>query len=382
MAKSTVALATWGAVATLAAWYLYYHQHESKNEVRTEGLPALIGDTPVIRINSLSDATGCEILAKMEMSNPGGSAKDRVALAVIEDAEKRGQIAPHRGDVVFEGTSGSTGISLAMLCRAKGYIAHIVLPDDTSEEKVALLENYGAVVHKVRPASIVDQRHYANYARDLAAAVNNDPEDPRHALFADQFENDVNWRAHYANTGPEIWRQTGGRIDVFINGAGTAGTIAGVGHFLKEKDPRIRVVVADPQGSGVFNRVKYGVMFDVKEREGTRRRHQVDTLVEGIGLNRVTRNLRVALEVLDDAERVTDSQAAFMARHLVDGDGLFMGSSSAVNCVAAYRIAKRLGPGHTIVTVLCDSGARHLSKFWAAAAQAPKGPLEQLDGIE
>lgn len=354
--------------------------------VRT-GVEGLIGNTPMIKIKSLSEATGCTVLAKMEMQNPGGSAKDRVALAIIESAEQEGLIRPHRGDMVFEGTSGSTGISLAMLCRAKGYTAHIALPDDTSLEKIALLENLGARVYKVRPASIVDDNQYVNFARNEANKINKAADAafahdgtilPR-ALFADQFENEANWKAHFDHTGPEIYQQTnGGELDVFVTGAGTGGTIAGVARYLKSVSARARVVLADPQGSGFFNKVKFNVMFSPTEREGTRRRHQVDTLVEGIGLNRVTANFARGSPVIDDAIRVTDAEALKMAKWLVENDGLFIGSSSAVHCVGAYRCAKALGPGHTVVTIICDSGARHLSKFWKEVESVSIGSLDDL----
>ncbi|KAK9475075.1 tryptophan synthase beta subunit-like PLP-dependent enzyme [Dipodascopsis tothii] len=345
------------------------------------GVEGLIGNTPMVRIRSLSEATGCEVYGKLEMANPGGSAKDRVALAVIEQAERDGRLVPHAGDAVFEGTSGSTGISLAMLCRAKGYRAHICLPDDTSAEKIGLLERLGAVVEKVPPASIVDRRQYVNAARAGAAAV---CAAGGRAVFADQFENEANWRTHYDHTGPEIYRQAGGRVDAFVAASGTGGTISGVARYLKQVLPDVRVVLADPQGSGLFNKIKYDVMFDVREREGTRRRHQVDTIVEGVGLNRLTRNFDVGRRLVDDAERVSDAAALLMARFLVEQDGLFVGSSTAVNCVAALRVARALGPGHVVVTVLCDSGARHLSKFWAAVgpvggtAERPEVGLDEI----
>lgn len=352
------------------------------------GVAGLIGNTPMIKVNSLSDATGCTVLAKMEMQNPGGSAKDRVALAIITTAEEKGLIKPHCGDMVFEGTSGSTGISLAMLCRAMGYVAHIALPDDTSTEKVNLLETLDAVVYKVRPASIVDDQQYVNYARRAAQAVNdaadkamaenpNGPRQPR-AVFADQFENEANWATHFHNTGPEIYAQTEGKVDVFVTGAGTGGTISGVGRYLKTVSPSTQIVVADPQGSGFFNKVKYGVMFSPTETEGKRRRHQVDTLVEGIGLNRLTANFNAGSSIMDDAVRVSDEEAQKMAKWLVQADGLFVGSSSAVHCVGAYRCAKALGPGHTVVTIICDSGSRHLSKFWKSVEAVSINSLEEL----
>lgn len=365
----SVVVAVSAVAATFSCIFLYYKCHKScqPHNHSKYGVPELIGNTPMVEIVSLSKATGCRILGKLELQNPAGSAKDRVALAIIEDAESKGLIKPHKGDVIFEGTSGSTGISLAMLCRAKGYIAHIVVPSDTSREKVTLLNTLGAVVHEVKPASIVDQNQYVNFARNAARKINDDTSDSRHALFADQFENESNWKVHYKTTGPEIYEQSGRIIDAFVTGAGTGGTISGVSLYLKQKLPLCTTILADPQGSGLYNRIKHGVMFDIKEKEGTRRRHQIDTIIEGIGINRVTKNLEVGRSLIGDAIRVSDEQAQRMAKFLVDNDGLFLGSSSAVHCVAAYNVAKRLGPGHTIVTILCDSGSRHISKFWSNA---------------
>ncbi|PRT53878.1 Cysteine synthase 2 [Wickerhamiella sorbophila] len=365
----TAAAASGILAAAYVGLFLWREWTSRRSFKVASGVDGLVGETAMVRIASLSEITQCEIYGKLEMCNPGGSAKDRVALAVVVEAERIGRLRPGHPDWVVEGTSGSTGISLAVLCRSRGYVAHIVVPDDTSAEKVALLEALGAVVHKVRPAGIADSGHYVNVARRLAQEVNDDPSNDTLAVFADQFETPVNWRAHYTTTGPEIWRQANGQLDAFVTGAGTGGTVAGVSRFLKENLPHVQVVVADPPGSGIYNRIKFGVMFDTAEREGKRRRHQVDTLVEGIGLNRVTANLAEALPYIDDAERVSDADSLAMAHHLVKHDGLFVGSSSAVNCVATYRLAKRLGPGHTLVTILCDSGSRHLSKFWAAELQ-------------
>jgi cysteine synthase A len=245
------------------------------------------------------------------------------------------------------------------------------MPNDMATEKSDLLLKLGAEVERVRPAPIVDQNQFVNLARKRAAEHTADPNKPGRGLFADQFETEANWRAHFTSTGPEIYEQTGGVLDAFVSGAGTGGTISGVALFLKSKLPSLKIVLADPPGSGLFNRVKYGVMFDPKEREGTRRRHQVDTIIEGIGINRVTHNFDVGKELIDDAIRVNDGQAIAMARWLVEHDGIFVGSSSAVNCeyimethcdfwlthcagVAALKLAKLLGPGHRIVTLLCD----------------------------
>lgn len=255
------------------------------------------------------------------------------------------------------------------------------MPDDVAQEKSDLLLRLGAEVERVRPAPIVDQNHFVNKARNRAAEHTADPNQKGRGIFADQFETEANWQAHFQGTGPEIYRQTGGSLDAFVAGAGTGGTISGVALYLKPKLPEMKVVLADPQGSGLYNRVKYGVMFDPKEREGTRRRHQVDTIVEGVGINRVTVNFEAGRELVDDAVRVTDAQAMAMARWLVEKDGIFAGSSTAVNCVAATVLAKQLGPGHRIVTLLCDSGTRHLSKFWLQAGKVGGQEEMTLDSV-
>ncbi|KIY00929.1 uncharacterized protein Z520_03595 [Fonsecaea multimorphosa CBS 102226] len=319
------------------------------------GIESTIGSTPLIVIPSLSGFTGCTILAKCEhLNGAGGSPKDRVALSILTRAEAQGLLTPHTGDTVYEGTVGSTGISLATLCRAKGYLAHICMPNDQSHEKSNLLLKLGAVVERVPPAPIVDQEHFVNRARNLAREHTENPEKKGRGYFANQFETEANWRAHYEGTGPEIYAQCQGHIDAFTAGAGTGGTISGVATYLKEKLPDVQVVLADPHGSGLYNKIKHGVMFHSLEKEGTRRRDQVDTIVEGIGLTRSTLNFEQGRELIDDAVKVNDQQAMNMARLLVERDGIFVGSSSAVNW-----------PGHTVVTILCDSGMRHLSKFWA-----------------
>lgn len=206
------------------------------------------------------------------------------------------------------------------------------MPDDMAIEKSDILLKLGAEVERVRPAPIVDQNQFVNLARSRATEHTANPDKPGRGLFADQFETEANWRAHFAGTGPEIFEQTNGRLDAFVSGAGTGGTISGVALYLKPKVPGLKVVLADPPGSGLYNKVKFGVMFDPKEKEGTRRRHQVDTIVEGIGINRVTHNFEVGRELVDDAIRVHDDQAQAMARWLVEHDGIFVGSSSAVNC--------------------------------------------------
>ena len=206
------------------------------------------------------------------------------------------------------------------------------MPSDQATEKSDLLLKLGAVVERVPPAPIIDPIHFVNRARSLAAEHTADPKRPGRGYFADQFENEANWQAHYNSTAPEIYQQCRGKIDAFVAGAGTGGTISGVAKYLKPRVPHIKIVLADPQGSGLYNRIKYGVMFDTKEREGTRRRSQVDTIVEGIGINRVTANFEAGRELIDDAIKVEDQQALAMARWLVEKDGIFVGSSSAVNC--------------------------------------------------
>ncbi|RMZ90782.1 hypothetical protein DV736_g1989, partial [Chaetothyriales sp. CBS 134916] len=360
------------------------------------GISGSIGNTPLIKLPGLSAATGCSIYLKAEALNPGGSPKDRVALSILTDLEATHNLVSGSGDTIYEATVGSTGISLATLCRSRGYGCHIVMPSDQSVEKSDMLRKLGAVVERVEPAPITDQAHFVNVARQRAREHfergargkegGQDSIGKGRGFFADQFETGANWKAHYAGTGPEIWAQmnTGepgsgdSGIDAFVAGAGTGGTVTGVGLYLKEKvreeqnhnntkaTRKVKVVVADPQGSGLYNKVKHGVMFGQFEREGTRRRDQVDSVIEGIGLTRSTKNFDKGYDegVFDDAVRVNDQQARNMARWLVEREGVFAGGSTAVNCVAALRTALELGPGHRIVTIWCDSGMRHLSKFW------------------
>lgn len=401
----------------------------ARNDGIGEGIESTIGSTPLIRLKVLSEALGVDILAKCEFLNgAGGSPKDRVALNIIDAAEAAGHLKPHSRDTFYEGTVGSTGISLATICRARGYKAHICMPSDQSEEKKSLLRKLGAVVSLNEPVGIVDPNHYVNRAKRMAELHNvrghgpddsgakHDEQDPKptgglthnntsmaeseqpselnveqnrgsRALFADQFETHANYLAHLHGTGPEIYRQTRGHVDAFVAGSGTGGTLSGVSLFLKPRLPQCKIILADPQGSGLYNKVQHGVMFSSTEREGTRRRHQVDSVVEGIGCNRVTANFSEGYEkgYFDGAIRVSDEQAKKMARWLVVSEGVFCGSSSAVNVVAACKVAaglkdeevdsetltdgKRLVEKQlrrkTVVTILCDSGMRHLSRFWA-----------------
>ncbi|KAL2022750.1 hypothetical protein VTK56DRAFT_4566 [Thermocarpiscus australiensis] len=345
----------------------------SRGDGIVDGIEGTIGNTPLIKIRSLSEATGCTILAKAEFLNgAGGSPKDRVALNMIQVAEEQGLLSPGRGDTIYEGTVGSTGISLAVLARARGYKAHICMPDDMAVEKSDLLHHLGATVERVPVAPITDPAHFVNLARTRAREHTAAADTPSRGFFADQFESPANYAAHMRTTGPEIFAQTGGgRLDAFVAGAGTGGTIAGVAKYLKEERglAGLRVVLADPQGSGLYNKIRHGVMYSSTEREGTRRRRQVDTMVEGIGINRITENFEAGRGLIDDAVQVTDEQACRMARWLVEHDGIFIGSSSAVNCVAAVVTALKMPKGSRVVTILCDSGTRHLSKFWKHIAE-------------
>ncbi|KAG8826936.1 hypothetical protein FRB91_010174 [Serendipita sp. 411] len=244
------------------------------------------------------------------------------------------------------------------------------MPDDIAAEKVLTLRALGADIEQIRAQ---DFGRNSRATTSVVVSTNQGTDTPAlhehvepRGFFADQFENMSNFMAHYEGTGPEIWQQTNQSLNAFVSGAGTGGTIAGVACYLKERQPTIRIVLSDPEGSGLYNKVKHGVMYDPKESEGRKRRHQVDTIVEGIGINRLTRNFQQALPVIDDAIRVTDEEAVSMSRYLVKHDGLFLGSSSACNLVAAVKVAKTLAPftGKRVVTILCDSGSRHYSKFW------------------
>jgi cystathionine beta-synthase len=321
----------------------------------------LIGNTPLVKLNKIPQSFGieCDVYAKVELFNAGGSVKDRIALRMIEEAEKSGRIKP--GDTLIEPTSGNTGIGLALVGAIKGYKTIITLPEKMSAEKVSVLRALGATIIRTPTQAAWDApESHIGVARRLEKEIPN-------AHILDQYGNLDNPLAHEFGTAEEIWEQTGGRISAIVAGAGTGGTISGVAKYLKEEQkmsPRLRVVLADPQGSGLFNRIKHGVMYSPTEREGTRRRQQVDSIVEGVGINRVTENLEAGRDLIDDAVRVTDEQACRMARWLVEHDGIFVGSSSAVNCTAAVVAAMALPPGSQVVTILCDPGTRHLSKFW------------------
>ncbi len=315
------------------------------------GFIGAIGNTPLIRLNSFSEETGCEILGKAEFLNPGGSVKDRAALYIIQDAEKRGLLKP--GGTVVEGTAGNTGIGLAHICNAKGYKCLIVIPDTQSQEKIDALRTLGAEVRTVPAVPYKDPNNYVKLSGRLAAEIPN-------AIWANQFDNLANRQAHYETTAPEIWQQTGGKVDAWVSATGTGGTFAGVAMYLKEKNPQIKNVLADPLGSGLYSYVKTGE----PSSEGS-------SITEGIGNSRVTANMEDV--PIDDALRVTDQEAVRVVYQLLRKDGLFMGGSVGINVAGAIAVAKQLGAGHTIVTVLCDGGARYQSRLFNPEWLATKG---------
>ncbi|NIE61901.1 MULTISPECIES: cysteine synthase A [unclassified Burkholderia] len=311
-----------------------------------QGFVDCVGRTPLIRLTKLSAETGCEILGKAEFMNPGGSVKDRAALYIILDAERRGVLKP--GGTVVEGTAGNTGIGLAHICAARGYHCVIVIPDTQSPDKMAILRTLGAEVRPVPAAPYRDPNNYQKIAGRLADELDN-------AVWANQFDNVVNRQAHYETTGPEIWRDTAGTIDAFVCATGTGGTLAGVSRYLKEQKPDVRIVLADPHGSGLYGYVKTGDLG----AEGS-------SITEGIGSTRVTMNL--ADTPIDDAVRIDDQQCVTMVYRLLREEGLYVGGSSGINVAAAVWLARRMGPGHTIVTLLCDRGdiyrARLFNREW------------------
>lgn len=319
------------------------------------GFVGTVGNTPLIRLNRFSDETGCEILGKAEFLNPGGSVKDRAALYIIKDAEEKGILKP--GGTVVEGTAGNTGIGLAHICNAKGYKCLIVIPDTQSQEKMDALRLLGA---EVRPVPAVPYKDPNNYVR-LSGRI---AEEMENAIWANQFDNLANRRAHYETTGKEIWEQTDGKVDVWVTSTGTGGTLAGVAMYLKEKNPAIKTVLADPMGSSLYSYIKTGETTS----EG-------NSITEGIGNSRVTANMEGA--PIDDAIRVTDDVAVKIVYRLLQEEGLFLGGSTGINVGAAIALAKQLGPGHTIVTILCDSGTRYQSRLFNRDWLAEKGLLPE-----
>jgi cysteine synthase A len=316
------------------------------------GFVGAVGNTPLIRLKGASEETGCEILGKAEFMNPGGSVKDRAACEIVRQAEARGELPA--GGTVVEGTAGNTGIGLAHVCNARGYRCVIVMPDNQSAEKYRLLEMLGAEVHQVPAVPYSNPNQYQKVAQRLAAALPN-------AIWSNQFDNTANRDAHLRSTGPEIWEQTGGRVDAFVAASGTGGTFAGVAAFLKSQRAAVRCVLADPPGSSLYAYV----------RSGTLQATGSGSITEGIGIGRITANLRDA--PVDDAVHVEDAETVRLVYRLLHEEGLFLGSTSGINVAAAMRVARELGPGHTVVTVLCDGGARYQSRLFNRAWLEQKG---------
>lgn len=309
----------------------------------TEGFTGTIGATPLIRLPRVSRETGCEILGKAEFLNPGGSVKDRAAMGIVDAAEAAGEL--QRGGTVIEGTAGNTGIGLTHICNERGYHCLIVIPDTQSREKIDLLRILGAEVRPVPAKPYSDPGNYQHIARRLADESPN-------AIYAGQFDNTANRDAHYRTTGPELWYETDARLDAFVAATGTGGTLAGVSRFLKEQSDDVRIVLNDPPGSALYHWVKNG---ELKAIGG-------GSITEGIGTSRVTSNLEGT--VIDDAVMPSDQEAVEWVYRLLDEEGLFLGGSSGLNVAASVDVARQLGPGHTIVTILCDSGARYQSRLF------------------
>ena len=313
-----------------------------------DGFSEAVGNTPLIKLQRLSQQTGCTILGKAEFLNPGGSVKDRAALYMILDAEERGELAP--GGVVVEGTAGNTGIGLALVGNARGYRTVILMPDTQSQEKKDMLRLCGAEVREVPAVPFKNPNHYVHQAertaKELAASEDGG------VLYANQWDNLANRNGHIASTGPEIWRQTDGKIDGFICSIGTGGTLSGVGQFLKERNPDIKIGLADPRGACMYEYFKSG---ELKPTEG-------GSISEGIGQGRVTGNVDGA--IVDFPYLIPDEEALPIVFDLLKHEGLCLGSSTAINVAGAASLAKELGPGHTIVTVLCDGGQRYQSKLF------------------
>eukprot|EP00898_Chlorokybus_atmophyticus_P002781 jgi/Chlat1/3503/Chrsp23S03695 len=329
-----------------------------------DGFIETIGNTPLIKLRRASEETGCNIYGKAEFLNPGSSVKDRAALYIIKDAEERGLLKP--GGIIVEGTAGNTGIGLALVANAKGYKTVIVIPNTQSQEKKDMLTFAGAELVQVPAVPYKNPNNYVKYAGRLAEQLAKTH--PTGAIFGNQFDNQANRRAHYETTGPEIWRQTQGKVDAFICAVGTGGTLAGVGHYLKEKNANITIGLADPMGAALYNYYDHGEL----KSEGS-------SISEGIGQGRITGNLQAWGEPARDGGsvdwqcQVTDAEALPVMYDLLQYEGLVMGSSTGINVAGAIKLAKHLGPGHTIVTILCDYGTRYAGKIYNPSFLKSKG---------
>lgn len=320
-----------------------------------------IGDTPLLRLPSLSLALGRTILAKAEHLNPGGSIKDRPARYIIDASEKEGRL--RAGGTIVEASAGNTGIALAMLAAARGYRCVVTVPDDQSAEKIDVLRLVGADVRFAPIVPFTDERHFYHAGRRIA-------DETQGAVWADQFNNLANFRSHYEGTGPEIWRQThGGELDAFVCASGTGGTIAGITRALKERRQTVRTILADPMGSALFAYVRTDALI----AEG-------ESIVEGIGIKRITENFAQAS--IDDAVRIDDRTAVEMLYYLLRREGLFVGGSSALNVAAAAKVALAMPENSVVVTILCDGGARYLSRLWNPAWLAEQGLTPRATALE
>jgi cysteine synthase A len=400
-------------VASASTWFFFYYRHQQQKRIRklesrqeptnfSSAYESLIGNTPLVKLPRLSRILQRDVYVKMESMNPGGTGKDRAAWAMLHAAEQEGTLPPpiqehsheinhavttkapthvpqneteqsyetaiwqamrasRTGGLVVEGTSGSTGISLATLCACRGHACLVVLPDDQAYEKQKILQTLQAHVLIVPNVSISNPKHYVNIARRLAQYARNQMNIP--AVFVDQFENQANVQCHAHVTGREVLAQCP-TLDAFVMSAGTGGTLAGIGTFLRQHRPTCRIVLVDPPGSALYNKIQYGVAYTTEQQERGLLRHRYDTLAEGIGLDRVTQNLAYGLECIDEAVRVSDQDAVDMAHWMLQNEGLWVGSSSAMNVVGAIETAWKLSPGSRVVTVICDSGSRHLTRFW------------------
>lgn len=321
-----------------------------------EGFTDAIGNTPLIRLRKASELTGCTILGKAEFMNPGGSVKDRAALAIIEDAERRGALRP--GGVIVEGTAGNTGIGLALVADARGYRTVIVIPETQSQEKKDMIRLAGAELREVPAVPYKDPNNYVKISGRLAEEMN--ASEPNGAIWANQFDNVANRDGHYRTTGPEIWNQTDGKVDGFICAVGSGGTLGGVSLALKERNKDVVIGIADPMGAALYNFYAHGEL----KSEGS-------SITEGIGQGRITANLEgVAVDV---PFQVPDEEALPILFDLLTEEGLCLGGSSGINVAGAIRLAQHMGPGHTIVTLLCDSGQRYMSKLYNPAFLREKG---------
>jgi cysteine synthase A len=315
-----------------------------------QGLVDSIGNTPMIRLKRASEITGCTILGKAEFLNPGQSVKDRAALYIIKDAVARGELRP--GGTIVEGTAGNTGIGLALVGNALGFKSVIVIPETQSQEKKDMLRLCGARLIEVPAVPYRDENNYVKYSGRLAAELA--ASEPAGAIWANQFDNVANRQAHIETTGPEIWTQTDGKIDGFTCAVGTGGTLAGIGMALKERNKNVKIALSDPEGAALYNFYKHGEL----KAEGS-------SITEGIGQGRITANLEDA--PIDDAYQIPDAEALPLVFDLLKEEGLCLGGSSGINVAGAIRLARDLGPGHTIVTILCDYGTRYQTKLFNPA---------------